>query len=58
MSLTNKIKNMRKSEDYHKGLFDGREERTLEIARRLSRENIPSDIIFRATGIDIDNIKK
>ena len=56
MSLTNKIKNMRKNKDYNKGLSDGREERSLEIARRLSRENIPSDIIFRATGIDMEKL--
>lgn len=43
---------------FEEGKSDGREERTIEIALRLKREDVPSDIIFRATGINVDTLIK
>lgn len=41
---------------FEEGIIQGREERAIEIARRLRREGIAADIIWRVSGIDLSSL--
>ena len=47
-----------KHTSFEQGLIEGRDQRSFEIARLLKREDIPADIILRATGITLKQIKE
>ena len=52
------LKDLGRQEGEEIGILRGKEEKQLEIAKNMLKENIDISVISRVTGLDIETIQK